>query len=54
MQHRFLVGKTDGRRLLRRPSRRWKSNIKMNLREMGWGNRLDRYSSESVEVEGGF
>ena len=32
-----LVGKPDGRRPLERPRRRWKNNIKMDLREVGWG-----------------
>jgi hypothetical protein len=31
------VGKAEGKRPLRRPRRRWVNNIKMNLRETGWG-----------------
>jgi hypothetical protein len=34
--YRILVGKPTGRRLLRRPRRRWVDNIKMHLREIGW------------------
>jgi hypothetical protein len=34
------VGKSEGRRPLRRPGRRWVNNIKNNLREIGW-NGLD-------------
>jgi hypothetical protein len=34
--YRILVGKSEGRRLLGRPRRRWVDNIKMNLREIGW------------------
>jgi hypothetical protein len=34
--YRILVGKTEGKRLLGRPRRRWEDNIKMDLREMGW------------------
>jgi hypothetical protein len=34
---RILVGKPEGRRPLRRPRRRWVDNIKMDLREIGWG-----------------
>jgi hypothetical protein len=30
------VGKPEGRRPLGRPRRRWKDNIKMDLREVGW------------------
>ena len=33
--HRVLVGKPEGKRPLRRPSRRWEDNIKMDLREVG-------------------
>jgi hypothetical protein len=35
--YRALVGKPEGRRLLGRPRRRWEDNIKMDLREVGWG-----------------
>jgi hypothetical protein len=31
------VGKPEGRRPLGRPRRRWKDNIKMDLREVGGG-----------------
>jgi hypothetical protein len=31
------VGKPEGRRPLGRPRRRWENNIKMDLREVGWG-----------------
>jgi hypothetical protein len=33
--YRILVGKPEGRRLLRRPRSRWVDIIKMNLRETG-------------------
>ena len=33
--HRVLVGKPEGKRPLRRPRRRWKDNIKMDLQEVG-------------------
>jgi hypothetical protein len=35
--YRALVGKPEGRRPLGRPRRRWKDNIEMDLREVGWG-----------------
>jgi hypothetical protein len=35
--YRALVGKLEGRRPLGRPRRRWEVNIKMDLREVGWG-----------------
>jgi hypothetical protein len=39
--YRALVGKPEGRRPLGRPRRRWEGNIKVDLREIGWGRRLD-------------
>jgi hypothetical protein len=33
---RILVGKAEGKRPLGRQRRRWVSNIKMDLREIGW------------------
>jgi hypothetical protein len=39
--YRALVGKPEGRRPLGRPRRRWEDNIKMDLREVGWGHGLD-------------
>jgi len=44
------VGKTEGKRPLGRPRRRWEKNIKMYLQEVGRGGRdwldlaQDRYS----------
>jgi hypothetical protein len=35
--YRLLVGKSEGRRPLGRPRRRWLDNIRMNLVEVGWG-----------------
>jgi hypothetical protein len=35
--YRIFVGKPEGKRPLGRPRRRWVDNIKMDLREMGWG-----------------
>jgi hypothetical protein len=35
--YRALVGKPEERRPLGRPRRIWEDNIKMNLREVGWG-----------------
>src|SRR5215469_4241886 len=35
--HRVLVGKPEGKRPLGRPRRRWEDNIKMDLKEVGWG-----------------
>jgi hypothetical protein len=38
---RLLVGRPEGRRPLRRPMRRWEDNIKMDLKDVGWGHGLD-------------
>ena len=35
--HRVLVGKSEGKRPLGRPRRRWEDNIKMDLQELGVG-----------------
>jgi len=32
----ILVGKSEGKRPLRRPRSRWEDNIRMNLRETEW------------------
>jgi len=32
-----LVGKHEGKRLIRRPRHRWEDNIKMDLQEVGCG-----------------
>jgi hypothetical protein len=34
--YKVLVGKTEGKRPLARPRRRWEDGIGMDLREMGW------------------
>jgi hypothetical protein len=35
--YRLSVGKPEGKRPLGRPRCRWKDNIKMDVREKGWG-----------------
>jgi hypothetical protein len=35
--YRVLMGKSEGKRPLERPRRRWEDGIKMGLREIGWG-----------------
>jgi hypothetical protein len=35
--YRVLVGKSEGKRPLERPRRRWEDNIKMDLQEVGDG-----------------
>jgi hypothetical protein len=36
--YRLLLGKTEGKRLLGRPRRRWVDNIMMDLGVVGWGD----------------
>jgi hypothetical protein len=36
--YNILVGRPEGRRPLGRPRRRWGDNIKMDLREIGFGD----------------
>jgi hypothetical protein len=36
-EHRMLVGKPEGKRPLGRPRRQGVDNIKINIREIGWG-----------------
>jgi hypothetical protein len=36
--YRLLVGKSEGRRPLGRPRRRWVDNVMMDLVEVGWGD----------------
>jgi hypothetical protein len=40
--YRVSVEKPEGRRVLRRSRCRWEDNINMDLREVGWGHRMDR------------
>jgi hypothetical protein len=40
--YRALVRKAEGMRSLGRPRRIWEDNIKMDLREIGWGNGRDQ------------
>jgi hypothetical protein len=36
--YRILVGKPQEKRLLERPRRMWVDNIKLDLRDIGWGS----------------
>jgi hypothetical protein len=36
-----FTGKPEGKRPLGRPRRRWENGIRMDLKEIGWGCRLD-------------
>jgi hypothetical protein len=36
--YRILVGKPEGKKPLGRPRCRWEDNIKMDIREIGWGD----------------
>jgi hypothetical protein len=43
--YRVLVGKPEGKAPLGRPRRRWEDGIKMDPREIGWGEGLDSTGS---------
>jgi hypothetical protein len=48
-----LVGKSEVRRPLVRPSHKWEDNIKMDLRKVGWDwHGLDRSGSGQGQVVG--
>jgi hypothetical protein len=36
--YRILVGKQEGKRPLGKPTHRWQDNIKVDLRDKGWGS----------------
>jgi hypothetical protein len=36
--YRILVGKPEGKRTLGRPRRKWVGNVKIDVREIGWGS----------------
>jgi hypothetical protein len=36
--YKLLVGKTERKRPLGRPRRRWVDNVRMDLGEVGWGD----------------
>jgi hypothetical protein len=36
--YRLLLGKPEGRRPIRKPTRRWVDNIRMDLGEVEWGD----------------
>jgi len=45
-----LIGRPEGKRPLRRPTRRWEDNIKLDLREMGFnGANWTRLAQDRVQ-----
>jgi hypothetical protein len=36
--YKIFAGKTEGKRPLGRPRRRWEGNVRMDLREIEWEN----------------
>ena len=50
--YRVLVGKPEGRGRLGRLRCRWDDNIKMDLRELGWGHGLNRCGSGLGQMAG--
>ena len=47
-----MFGFSDGRRRLGRPKRRWEDDIKMDLKEAGWGLGLNRSGLGLGQVAG--
>jgi hypothetical protein len=43
--YRVLVGKPEGKRPLGRRKHRWEDGIRMDLREIVWGCRVDEVDS---------
>jgi hypothetical protein len=43
--YKVLVGNPKGKRPLERPRLRWEVGIRMDLREIGWGCRVDSVGS---------
>jgi hypothetical protein len=39
--YRVLMGQPEGKRQLRRPRRRWEHGMTLDLREIGWGVRIE-------------
>jgi hypothetical protein len=39
--YRVLVGKPEGKRPLEKSRRRWEDGIRMDLREIGWGESVE-------------
>jgi len=35
--YRILVRRPEGKRPIKRPKRKWKDNVKMELQVVGWG-----------------
>jgi hypothetical protein len=48
--HRVLVGRSEGRRPLGRPRRRWEDNIKRDFQEVGedYGDWMERAQDRAV------
>jgi hypothetical protein len=53
--YNILVGRPEGRRPLGRPRRRWEDNIKMYLKEIGFGGcGLDSFGLGQRQVAGSY
>jgi hypothetical protein len=48
--YRIFVRKPEGKRPIGRPIRKWEDNIKMDLREIGWGG-MDWIHLAQVRVQ---
>jgi hypothetical protein len=43
--YKVFVGKPEGKRQLGRPRHTWEDEIRMDLREIGWGDGVDSVGS---------
>jgi hypothetical protein len=43
--YKVVVGKPEGKRQLGRQKRRWKEWIRIDVREIDWGYRVDSFGS---------
>jgi len=53
--YKTFIGKPEGKRLHGRPRHRWKDNIRMDLKEIGWEGvnwmNLDQYRDQRHALE---
>jgi hypothetical protein len=51
--YKVLMGKPEGKRLLERQRHRWENGIKIDLREIGWGELWSGFSWLRIGTVGG-
>jgi hypothetical protein len=48
-----LMGKPEGKRPPERPRRKWEDGVKMDLREIGWGEVWSKFTWLRIGIVGG-